>query len=209
MKLHRHCGASLVVTLIVLIVMSLGAIALVRSIDANLMVASNLAFRESAVLASDAGIEEAIKWLSGRITGLEIYTDQASQGYYASAPDEVDVSGLNGSDAKIAIDWSDTNCHSAPSVVCQKPAPALKTNQGGNTVRYIIHRLCRLSGSPDDASNSCLMYHANQVGSPKKGQISYGATSRFVSAANVYHRVTICVHGPRNTTVFTQTLIHF
>mgnify|MGYP003351733282 CR=1 FL=1 len=95
MNLHRHSGASLVVPLIVLIVMSLGARALVRSIDANSMVASNLAFRASAVLASDAGIEEAIKWLSGRITGLEIYTDQASQGYYASAPDEVDVSGYS------------------------------------------------------------------------------------------------------------------
>jgi Tfp pilus assembly protein PilX len=209
MNLHRHDGASLVVTLIILVIMSLGAIALVRSIDANLMVASNLAFRESAVLASDAGIEEAIKWLSARITSPEIYADQASQGYYASTPDELNGSGLNGGNAKIAIDWNDTNCDGTASLACQQPAPALKTNQSGNSVRYIIHRLCRISGSPDSASNSCLMYRASQVGSLKKGQISYGATSRFVSAANVYYRVTICVHGPRNTTVFTQALIHF
>jgi Tfp pilus assembly protein PilX len=192
MNLHRHDGASLVVTLIILVIMSLGAIALVRSIDANLMVASNLTFRESAVLASDAGIEEAIKWLSARITSPEIYG-----------------SGLNGGNAKIAIDWNDTNCDGTASLACQQPAPALKTNQSGNSVRYIIHRLCRISGSPDSASNSCLMYRASQVGSLKKGQISYGATSRFVSAANVYYRVTICVNGPRNTTVFTQALIHF
>jgi len=76
MRACRQSGASLVVTLVMLVIMSLGAIGLVRSIDSSLMVAANLAFRESAVLASNAGTEAAINWLSPLVTTADLSANQ-------------------------------------------------------------------------------------------------------------------------------------
>ena len=199
MKACRQSGASLVVTLVMLVIMSLGAIGLVRSIDTSLMVASNLAFRESAVLASDAGTEAAINWLSPLITTTDLAANQEAEGYYANVSDGMDISGMAGASAKVAIDWDDTKCKGSTAPVCQQPAAALTTTNAGDSVRYIIHR----------ATNNCLMYQVGLAASLKKSQISYGAASIFSSTASVYYRITVRVRGPRNTTVFTQTLIHF
>jgi len=53
-------GAGLIVTLVVLIVMALGALALLRSVTTGLLIAGNFAFREAAVLAAESGSEAAI-----------------------------------------------------------------------------------------------------------------------------------------------------
>ena len=209
MKLHRQSGASLVVTLVMLIIMSLGAIGLVRSIDASLMLASNLAFRESALLESDAGTQAAVDWLLLWANTANINSDQALSGYYASAPDGLDISGMNEESSSAVIDWDDTNCKQSSAVICQKPAPLLTTGNSGNSVRFIIHRLCRTAGNPTSSVNSCLFYRVGQSGGSAKGSISYGAAYRFTSTVSVYYRITIRVRGPRNTTVFTQTLVHF
>ena len=209
MKACHQSGASLVVTLVMLVIMSLGAIGLVRSIDTSLMVASNLAFRESAVLASDAGTEAAINWLSPLVTAADLGANQVDKGYYASVSDGMDISGMADASAKVAIDWDDTKCKGSTASVCQQPAAALATTNAGNSVRYIIHRLCRATGSPDAATNNCLMHQVGLAASFKKSQISYGAATIFSSTASVYYRITVRVRGPRNTTVFTQTLIHF
>jgi type IV pilus assembly protein PilX len=209
MKACRQSGASLVVTLVMLVIMSLGAIGLVRSIDTSLMVASNLAFRESAVLASDAGTEAAINWLSPLIMTADLAANQSDAGYYASVPDGLDISGMSSASAKVAIDWDGTKCKDSKAPVCQQPAVPLTTTDAGNSVRYIIHRLCRTVGSADSAANNCLMYQVGLAANLKKSQISYGAASIFSSTASVYYRITVRVRGPRNTTVFTQTLIHF
>jgi len=59
-----HRGAGLVVALVVMVVMSLGALALVRAVATGLLVASNAAFRQAAVLAAETGSEAAVDWLS-------------------------------------------------------------------------------------------------------------------------------------------------
>lgn len=209
MKQIHQSGVSLVIALVMLVIMSLGAIGLVRSIDTSLMVAANLAFRESAVLASEAGTEAAIKWLSPLVMTSTLFTNQSTSGYYASVPDGLDISGMGGEHASVAIDWDGTKCAGSSAAICQQPAQALVTNEAGNSVSYIIHRLCRAAGSPDNTANSCLMYGTNKASNLKKSQISYGAATNFTSTTSVYYRVTVSVRGPRNTRVFTQTLIHF
>jgi len=76
-------------------------------------------------------------------------------------------------------------------------------------VRYVIHRLCRSSGSPDAANNSCLLFHSTAGASSNRGQLSYGASKRFQSSDTVYYRITVHVRGPRHTTAFVQPLVHF
>lgn len=50
-------GASLMMALVVLVIMSVAAISLVRSVNTGKMIASNLAFRQAAALASDAALK--------------------------------------------------------------------------------------------------------------------------------------------------------
>lgn len=208
--IQRHrSGAGLLVALVMLVVMSLGAISLVRSVSTGRMVAANLAFRQAAVLASDTGAEAALKWLEPLAPTAGLYADQPDSGYYASVPDGLNISGIGAPDSRVAIDWDDDRCSSSTASLCVKAAPALDADAAGNVMRYTIHRLCRSAGSPLSGANSCLMVNSAAAASAKRGQVSYGASSRFGIAAGVYYRVTVRVRGPRNTIVFTQLLVHF
>lgn len=79
----------------------------------------------------------------------------------------------------------------------------------GNRVRYVIHRLCRTPGRSDAAGNSCLLFRSEQGASSNRSQLSYGASKRFDASDAVYFRITVHVQGPRNTTAFVQTLVHY
>lgn len=92
-RLARTHGAGLIVALVVLIVMALGALALLRSVTTGLLIAGNFAFREAAVLAAESGSEAAIEWLSERATDAELLADQADAGYYASLPMGMNLTG--------------------------------------------------------------------------------------------------------------------
>ena len=207
--LVRSNGAGLIVTLVVLIVMALGALALLRSVTTGLLIAGNFAFREAAVLAAESGSEAAIEWLAARNTGTELLTDQADAGYYASLPTGMNLTGQADTKTTALIDWDDDKCVRRTGIVCLSAAPTLAVDAAGHRVRYVIHRLCRSTGSPDAANNSCLLFRSAAGASGNRGQLSYGASKRFQSSDTVYYRITVHVRGPRNTTAFVQTLVHF
>lgn len=206
---QRSTGAGLVVALVMLIVMSMSALALVRAVSTSVLVAGNFAFRQAAVMAAEAGSEAAIVWLTARATLPDLYTDLPNQGYYANLPEGLDISGSAPADAKVAIDWDKDKCNSSKVVTCVSASPATTKDDAGQVIQYVIHRLCRSAGSPQDSANSCLLYRESSQVSQKKGQLSYGASSRFKADSAVYYRITTRVRGPRNTTVFVQTLVHF
>ena len=202
-------GAGLVVALVVLVIMSLGALALVRAVASGLLVAGNLAFREAAVLAAESGSESAISWLSERAATTDLLSDQPEAGYYASLPVGISLSGQSNTSTSATIDWDDDQCAARTGIRCFTAGPALPIDAAGHRVRYVIHRLCRTAGSSDAAANSCLLFRSAQGGSSNRGQLSYGASKRFQSSDTVYYRITVHVRGPRNTTAFVQTLVHY
>jgi Tfp pilus assembly protein PilX len=205
----NYRGAGLVVALVVLVVMSLGALALVRAVASGLLVAGNLAFREAAVLAAESGSESAISWLSERAATTDLLSDQPEAGYYASLPVGLSLSGEGNASTRATIDWDDDQCAARTGIRCFTAGPALPIDAAGHRVRYVIHRLCRTAGSSDAAANSCLLFRSAQGGSSNRGQLSYGASKRFQSSDTVYYRITVHVRGPRNTTAFVQTLVHY
>ena len=58
-------GIVLFIALIALVVMSLAAVALIRSVDTNTLIAGNLSFKQAATTSADAGVEAAISQLIG------------------------------------------------------------------------------------------------------------------------------------------------
>ncbi len=201
-------GASLLVALVVLVMMSLGALAMVRVVSTGLLVAGNFAFRQAAVLASERGSEAAIDWLSARAAGAEVLVDQPDAGYYASQWSGLDLTG-NTSNPAAVVDWLGDACSAHHGSICVQPSPVLPADPAGHVVRYLVQRLCRGTGSPDAASNSCLRHRSGLGGSPNHGQLSYGASKHFQPVNAVYYRITVHTRGPRGTTAFTQTLVHY
>lgn len=174
-------GVVLFVALIALVVLSLAAVALIRSVDTNTIIAGNLSFKQSSLLSADRGAEAAIKWLSTQ-TNDDLADDILANGYYATmledAKDLVDASGVSGTIAN-------------PDV-------------SGNSITYVIQRLCRTLGlpTPDQLVNSC-----STGPSENKNDLSEMGQESQTQSGMVY-RITVKVIGPRNTVTYIQTFAY-
>lgn len=204
---HRQKGVVLLIALIVLVAMTLAGIALVRSVDTGNMVAGNLAFKQGATLAGDAGTESAIAWLTPLNGSTTLYVNNAAKGYYATSQATLDPTNKLSSATMSAVDWDDNNCSGLTFATCVKPAPAITV--GDNAVSYIIHRLCQTETDPNSVGNTCVTYQSSNSTSPKRGELKYGEDKRFEPLPGPYYRIISRVKGPRNTVSFVETMIHF
>lgn len=202
-------GVVLLIALIVLVAMTLAGLALVRSVDTGNVVAGNLAFKQTATLAADAGTEAAINFLMPLNGTADTYTDKPTSGYYATSQDTLDLTGASNDPSRALVDWDNNNCNGVAASACVKASDTIVDAATGNTVRYIINRLCQSTGDSNSASNSCVTYTAVGSSSPKRGEFKYGDDKRFEPLPAVYYRITSRVKGPRNTVSFVQTLVHF
>ena len=208
---RRSCGASLVVALMMMVAMSVAALALARMVGTDLLLAGNAAFRESAVMGADAGTEAAITWLTAQSSAasLSLLSDQPMLGYYASIPEGLQVTGAAAATGMtVGIDWDDDRCAGRGVMRCASAAPELPPDAAGNRIRFAIHRMCSQPGNSQAGGNSCLSWQPAQGGGGSRGQLGYGVPLRLLPGERVYYRVTTRVRGPRNTTVFTQVLVH-
>lgn len=193
-------GVILFVALIILVAMSLAAVALVRSVDTNVLIAGNLAFRQGATMAGDGGIEVARNWLNANAGGTTLETDQPAvtggTGYWANWQSGTDLYG------ETATTTDDYNWSNAISV---------GTDAGGNDVRYVIHRLCSQAGPPTSSSVTCVTRTGGGGSGPAstgtKGAVAYGSGA-LPGVSSTYYRVTVRIAGPRNTLSFVQAVLN-
>ncbi len=204
---HHQQGVVLLIALIVLVAMTLAGIGLVRSVDTGNMVAGNLAFKQGATLAGDAGTEAAISWLTPLNGDAALYVNDAAAGYYATSQATLDPTNNHSAATVPAVDWDDNNCSGLVFSICVKPAPAISV--GDNSVSYIIHRLCQTETDPNNVGNTCVTYQYGGSTSPKRGELKYGDDKRFEPLPGPYYRIISRVKGPRNTISFVETMIHF
>ncbi len=214
---QRQRGVVLILTLIVLVAMTLAAIALVRSVDTGNVVAGNMAFKQGTAQAGDAGTEAAIAFLlSGGVGGISIAGSTASyndhpiapnDGYYATGQD-LDMTGNSHDPTRGLVDWDSNGCNGVASAGCQTPAPAITTS-GGYTVSYIINRLCSQAGDVTAMGNNCVTFLAQGAQSPVRGELKIGKDRRFSLVPIEYYRITSRVSGPRNTVSYIETVVHF
>lgn len=189
----RQQGVVLMISLIVLVAMTLAGIALVRSVDTSNVIAGNLAFKQSTTQASGRGVEAATTWLMNNSGTAVLNNTDSSAGYFSAAPAaepdwSADASWAN---AKVAPDASGNSKDSA-----------------GNTVSYIIHRMCTQADTPYNGSNAGVM---NQCAtSLTSGTCDNCSMSRPINPTvppKLYYRVTSRVAGPRNTYSVVQAMI--
>ena len=182
MVLHKaQRGVVLFVSLIVLVAMTLAGIAMMRSVDTNVMIAGNLAFRSAAMSAADAGLESARTWLTTQSAGA--LTNDQLPGYYANWQDSFNPG---------TFDWA-------------AQALLVGNDGNGNEIRYIVHRMCAESAKTVDGTDCFKMVGASS-GSTQSGG-SYGL-SPLSGSSQPYYRITTRVMGPRNTVSYVQAFVY-
>lgn len=195
-RLRSQRGVILIITLIVLVAMTLASIAMVRSVDTSTVIAGNLAFKQSATASGDAGLEAAIVWLSANSGSLE--QDSASNGYYATSQNSLDLTGNKTPDAPSDnLDWTSS---SAVKILAKDAA--------GNEVAYVIHRMCDNVGPLNGAT--CATEQSVQAGSSQGSarQMQTYQPGSWGSVANRgYYRITARITGPRNSISYVQAVI--
>jgi Tfp pilus assembly protein PilX len=194
----RQHGTMLIISLIILVAMSLAGVAMMRSVDTASIVSGNIAFKQSATNAVDQGIQAAHTWLSANAGTTTLYTDNnslgvSSVGYFSSVP-------LNEPDWTSASSWS-----------YARPLNSGNPDATGNTVSYVIHRLCPCSGVAPNAT--CGSGQTNVCGStPDDASVSGEGVEQstpnfFTRPPATHYRVTARAVGPRNSTTIVQTLL--
>lgn len=190
-------GIILFIALIVLVAMSLTGIALMRSVDTNVMVAGNLAFRQGATSAADWGVEAARLFLRTSLTGNTNALDlsNAANAYYATWQATVDLYGATPSTAD-DFNWAGNGL-------------LVGTDTAGNEVRYVIQRMCTFEGPSSGTAASCVKTATASAGGgtgSTQGTAAYDVGALSPTQV-IYYRATVRVLGPRNTLSYVQAIL--
>jgi type IV pilus assembly protein PilX len=195
-------GFVLFIALIALVAMSLAAAALIRSVDSSVLVAGNLAFKQSATLAAETSIEVATQALVNQAFPLN--SASPAHGYFPTVT--MDKASANFLDLTNDGVWAANGRQITQATVGGSAANtngigANNLDIGGNSIRYITQRMCR-----DAAATDCLFGRATSQGNSKgsdglnDGHSPLGTTA---TTSPVY-RITSRVDGPKNTVSYIQ-----
>jgi Tfp pilus assembly protein PilX len=198
-------GVALFFAMICLVAIMLAAVTLIRSVDTSVMISGNLAFQQAATSSGDGGTEAAITALTfteANDGGKNVLNDAShpfnidspTTGYYASLNPAKSLTGSSGT----YFLWDNTD-----SVL-------VGTDTSGNTVRYVIQRMCSTSGVAVQATN-CLFSGAaldnNKQNIPLPQEVCKGPGCP-VAGQTPMNRITTKVTGPKNTLSYVQAFVY-
>lgn len=189
-------GLILFVALIVLVAMSLAGIALMRSVDTNVLIAGNLAFRQATANIGDIGVEAARNWLNANSGSLNQDQPGGFTAYWANAQAGVTNFLATAPSGPADFDWSTAQTATSPD-------PAYE-------IAYVIHRLCGTAGDPNVAATGCIKASVGagtSTAGGSKGEVTYGAQG-LPGTSTTFYRVTVRVTGPRNTFGYVQAVLN-
>lgn len=183
-------GVVLLMALIVLVVMTLAGLALMRSVSTSNVIAGNMAFQQAATHSADAGAEAAVAFLEGSAAAA-LYTNVTSGGgvrYLAYRQDP--AAGQS---------WDDFWTNTVPAAAKN----TLAADAAGNTVAYVIHRLCNNEGVPLSVA-AC---STSPVDTGSSGNSQGAGVVALLAPPQTYYRITTRVTGPRNTLSYVQAIV--
>ncbi|MBS1230997.1 MAG: hypothetical protein H6R17_4274 [Proteobacteria bacterium] len=173
-------GVVLLIALIVLVALTLAGVALIRSVDTTNLIAGNMSFQQSAIQSGEKSTEDAVAWLLTSSTS-DLNNDNATNGFRAQRADPA-----------TGVSW---DAFWTATLAAQ--AKTLPQDVAGNTVSYVIHRLCDGVG-PTSTVNCSL--------SLEKPRDSKGDPTAFPET-KTYYRITTRIAGPRRTVAYIQTIV--
>lgn len=188
-------GLVLFIALIALVAMSLAAAALIRSVDSGVLVAGNLAFKQSAIMSAETGIARAYRFIN---ESGDAALEASNGGYFAN---------LDGLLFETPASLND-EANWANAIVIDNDL----YDRSGNVTRIILQRMCRAAGPV--TQENCLVgtgnSAANSMGAKSEGGGAGGGAfgGQKGGADAVVYRATVRVTGPKNTVSFLQAFIY-
>jgi type IV pilus assembly protein PilX len=204
----REKGVVLIFAMVALVIVLVGAAAIVRSMNASLSTSGNYGFKRDLGNQGERAVDAVInRFKASGALGTEVAREENSPANNYKAvqletnPQGIPLSLLPGGDfASVASEANDIN-----------------VTDMGVKVRYVIDRLCVNTGSL--GSNSCVWASAPSPkggGDRKLGGAADGAdvvitpakpgtTIRSAVKRRAVYRLTVHVTGPRNTQAYYQS----
>jgi type IV pilus assembly protein PilX len=211
---HRQRGLSLLFALLSLAVLTLASIALIRSVSMGAMLAGNLGFQQEATAAADVAVRQALAVLSAKLTAssTSLGASQPSLGYYAYSDDLIDVTGSQLSVAtRKLVKWDSYFCATQSGYASCAFTPVSVSSINGNTPGYVVFRMCDREGDPvSDTTINCARPLSSSSSSSTNEVRDYNSgAGTSASIVSPYYRIVVRVVGARNTTSYTETIVHF
>jgi type IV pilus assembly protein PilX len=194
---RAQAGMVMMVALIILIVMTLGGLALMRSMDTSNLIAGNMAFQQAATHSADAGVETAIAWLESQNNGASLDAHIPTVGYTASTANNA-AFHLG---EKLWADLSTTGVCLLPMAGGVCSASPGTPDASGNTISFVIQRLCSATGNRNGA------FCAIPPGTSPAGNNEGAGEDSIQLSTAVYYRITVRVAGPKNTLSYVQAIV--
>lgn len=182
---RRQSGVVLFIALIVLVAMTFTGLAIMRSVGSGLLVASNLAFKQTTTAGAERGLEAARAWLLSQ-SGSLLESDNTPVGYYSSWGINFDPATFN---------WN-------------AGTGTLAADAAGTSQRYVVHRLCQTANSSIDAvGQQCVMKATTESTSGgSAGGVAYGNIN-LKTKLSPYYRITVRSEGPKNAVSYVQVIL--
>ncbi len=197
----RQQGVVLFIALIVMVAMSLAAIALIRSVDTTNVLIGNLAFRQSSILPANLAVEQAAAALftDASPTGaptIDPTTDLPAENYYSTWQANDDPRGVP-KPLQTKNDWGSFGL-----------AKQLSDTSTGINIRYVIERMCVAGAAgiqPSPQFCDMLPPKQNPGTTVHDCSVDPGGCPKLNPIP--FYRVTIRVDGPQNSTSFLQAML--
>ena len=216
---RRQRGVVLLFALIALLVLLIGAAAMVRSFNSSLFQAGNIGFKrdlqnQSELVTSlalqafgpSASAPLASRTARSTSSSATSTTNAPQNGSYSATILSVDKQGIP--DVLTRLDRTDQSGASPPFVLL----PLANDYPGGSfTITYVIDRLCASAGDEKVlASAQCAVTQTPPVGNGLRNEQNSDSTplaSGLMSSAPAFvlYRLSAKITGPRNTVSFFQS----
>jgi type IV pilus assembly protein PilX len=196
-------GVVLFIALIVMVAMSLAAIALMRSVDTTSAVIGNLAFRQASILPANFGIEDAAAglFLDANVAGVpriaDVRLDTPAENYYATHSQ--------------AAGWDDQ--YGIPLPLQTKAAAAAlvkkQVDGAGNTITYVTERMCNPNAPTIPADKAAAGTWCDMMPPKQSPGTTINDPMAAIISAQPFYRVTVRVDGQpgTNTVSFAQAML--
>ncbi|WP_229008144.1 pilus assembly PilX N-terminal domain-containing protein [Methylophilus sp. Leaf408] len=210
-----QAGIVLFFALLALAVMSIAAVALIRSVDTNALLSGNMVFRQSASAASNVALEGVAENIAKNISLANSVRHIPAQGYYANCSMfdmQPNASVCDGS-RLTTMAWDDANSRLVPDQTDGNAEIRNGVDRQGNQIRYVIERMCNFNQAEINAGNAamdaarCLMASATACEPPGNGGTAGDDRPCPNQATSPIYRLTLRISGPKNTLTYMQSFI--
>jgi hypothetical protein len=182
-------GVALPVMLIVLAIMLVSGAYLLKSSNSTTLTTANLAYQTTLNRANDLALLQGAEWLSAtwKTNKALLDGDSTGNGYIATYNFGDNVRSANFWNGKKTID-----------------------DGKGNTIEFVIHRLCSASKSWSDPANQCMYTTPNS--STVGTTLAIGASmssnaAQYATNPQLHYIITARINGPRGGNVISQLAV--